>query len=322
MANERQYEPQGGEVAEQDIETTARQIREAVETIERWLKEYSRQNQAFESFLVQNGLQTEFEAFKKNWVPESRMPLSSLTADPASICLVDGMITISYLDVGDFNHFYSMLVDLEAGDISAVYSPGGTPGSRYISLNEEEKWIVLMEIGHVMAADEQMIERPPLLIQRTRSLVFAERYRELIAAVKGEAFADAAAFRMFYEGLSGDGSKAAEAISEIESEIRRMQRDADGGKEVLEEAIGKVAAWAADAGIYDELQPIIERLRTDAGANAHRLQTKAEGLREEVHDWLQREARAENAGHLENDAGNREENISARTGHKTGTPSR
>ena len=322
MANEWQYEMQAEEAVEKDVEATAKKIREAIDMVERWLKAYSRQNQAFESFLAQNGLQTEFEDFKKNWVPTKRVPITSLTADPASICIIDGGINISFVDDNDLNHFYNALVDLKTGEIAAVYSPGSTPGSDYIILREEEKWAALMEIGRIMAVNEQRIEWPPLLIQKTRSLVFAERYRELAAAVKGEDKADAAAFRMFFDALSGDGSKAMEAIGGIESEIRRIRRDADGGMDGLEEAIEKVTNWAAYAGISDEVKPLLEHLKTDAGTNTHRLQAETEALRAEVHEWLGQTVRAENAEQIETDAGNREESIPARTGQKTSTMSR
>ncbi len=322
MANEKQNELPGMEASETGIEATSERIRDAIRTVERWLREYDEQNRTFEDFLLQNDLKMKFEEFKKNWVPAGRTPISSLTADPASIGLIDGRITFSYVDVSDFNHFYSTLIDLENGDISAVYSPGGTPMSQYISLNEEEKWSVLMEIGRFMAADEQLFERPPLLIQKTRSLVFAERYRELVAALKGEEKADAAAFRMFFDSLSGDGGKAVEAVSEIESELQRLKREAAGGMDGLDEAIEKVANWAAYAGISDEVKPLLEHLKTDAGTNTHRLQTKTEALLAEVHEWLEQMARAENAEQIEKDAGNREESASVRTGHKAGTISR
>ena len=322
MANEKQNELPGMQAAETDIEAVSERIRDAIKAVERWLREYDEQNRTFEDFLLQNDLQMKFEEFKKNWVPTKRPPITSLTADPVSICILDGVINISFVDDQDLNHFYSALVDPDSEEIAAVYSPGSTPGSDYIILREEEKWAVLMEIGRIMAVNEQRIEWPPLLIQKTRSLVFAERYRELAAAVKGEDKADTAAFRMFFDALSGDGSKAMEAIGGIESEIRRIRRDADGGMDGLEEAIEKVKNWAAYAGISDEVKPLLEHLKTDAGTNTHRLQAETEALRAEVHEWLGQTARAENAEQIETDAGNREESIPARTGQKTSTMSR
>ena len=105
-------------------------------------------------------------------------------------------------------------------NIDYICNPKKTDGGLWISGNagsSPEAIYRTMEVGRIMAANEQKIERPPLLIQKTRSLVFAEHYRELVAALKGEDKADAAAFRMFFDSLSGDGGKAVEAVSEIES---------------------------------------------------------------------------------------------------------
>ena len=90
----------------------------------------------------------------------------------------------------------------------------------------------------------------------------------------------------------------------------------------LEEAIEKVTNWAAYAGISDEVKPLLEHLKTDAGTNTHRLQAETEALRAEVHEWLGQTARAENAEQIEKDAGNCEENVPLRADHRAGTRSR
>ena len=65
MANEKQNELPGMEASETGIEATSERIRDAIRTVERWLREYDEQNRTFEDFLLQNDLKMKFEEFKK-----------------------------------------------------------------------------------------------------------------------------------------------------------------------------------------------------------------------------------------------------------------